>query len=73
MLCSGPQTFDPRDRFRGRQLFHRSGGGGWFWDDSSTFYLLCSVHGILQARVLEWVAIPFSSGSSRRRDQTWIS
>ena len=32
-----------------------------------------SVHGILQARVLEWVAIPFSRGSSRPRDQTWVS
>ena len=29
-----------------------------------------SVHGILQARRLEWVAIPFSSGSSQPRDQT---
>ena len=29
-----------------------------------------SVHGILQARILEWVAIPFSRGSSRSRDQT---
>ena len=29
-----------------------------------------SVHGILQARILEWVAIPFSRGSSRPRDQT---
>ena len=29
-----------------------------------------SVHGILQARMLEWVAIPFSSGSSRPRFQT---
>ena len=28
-----------------------------------------SVHGILQARKLEWVAIPFSRGSSRLRDQ----
>ena len=28
-----------------------------------------SVHGILQARVLEWVAIPFSRGSSRPRDR----
>ena len=28
-----------------------------------------SVHGILQARVLEWVAIPFSRGSSQPRDQ----
>ena len=32
-----------------------------------------SVHGILQARLLEWVAIPFSRGYSRPRDQTWIS
>ena len=32
-----------------------------------------SVHRILQARVLEWVAIPFSRGSSRPRDQTWVS
>ena len=28
-----------------------------------------SVHGILQARILEWVAISFSRGSSRPRDQ----
>ena len=32
-----------------------------------------SVHGILQARILEWVAISFSRESSRPRDQTWIS
>ena len=32
-----------------------------------------SVHGILQARILEWVAIPFSRGSSRPRDQTQVS
>ena len=32
-----------------------------------------SVHGILQARTLEWVAIPFSRGSSRPRDQTQVS
>ena len=30
-----------------------------------------SVHGILQARILEWVAMPFSRGSSWPRDQTW--
>ena len=29
-----------------------------------------SVHGILQARILEWVAMPFSRGSSRRRERT---
>ena len=27
-----------------------------------------SVHGIFQARILEWVAIPFSRGSSGPRD-----
>ena len=32
-----------------------------------------SVHGILQARILEWGAIPFSRGSSRPRDQTQVS
>ena len=32
-----------------------------------------SVHGILQARILEWVAIFFSEGSSRPTDQTHIS
>ena len=31
-----------------------------------------SVYGILQARILEWVAIPFSGGSSRPRDGTRI-
>ena len=31
-----------------------------------------SVHGILQARILEWVAIPFSRGSSRPRDLTQV-
>ena len=32
-----------------------------------------SVHGIFQARVLEWVAISFSRGSPRPRDQTQVS
>ena len=32
-----------------------------------------SVHGILQARILEWVAISFSRGSSWPRDQTQVS
>ena len=32
-----------------------------------------SVHGILQTRILEWVPIPFSRGSSRPRDWTHIS
>ena len=32
-----------------------------------------SVHGILQARILEWVAISFSRGSSQPRDRTLVS
>ena len=32
-----------------------------------------SVHGILQARILEWVAIPFSNGSSWPRNWTQVS
>ena len=32
-----------------------------------------SIHEIFQARVLEWVAISFSRGSSQPRDQTWVS
>ena len=32
-----------------------------------------SVHGIFQARVLEWIAVSFSRGSSQPRDQTWVS
>ena len=32
-----------------------------------------SIHGILQARILEWVAISSSRGSSRPRDWTWVS
>ena len=33
-------------------------------------YTVC---GILQARILEWVAFPFSRGSSQPRDQTQVS
>ena len=32
-----------------------------------------SVHGILQARIVEWVAIPFSRGSFQPRNQTQVS
>ena len=31
------------------------------------------VHGILQARILEWVPVPFYRGSSQPRDQTQVS
>ena len=33
----------------------------------------CTVHGILQARILEWVAFSFSKESSQPRDQTQVS
>ena len=33
----------------------------------------CSVHGIIQARILEWAATPSFKGSSRPRDQAHIS
>ena len=32
-----------------------------------------NIHGILQARTLEWVAFPFSRGSSQPRDRTRVS
>ena len=32
-----------------------------------------TVHGILQARILDWVAIPFSRGSSQPRDWSKVS
>ena len=43
----------------------------WYPMDCSL--LGSSVHGIVQARVLEWVTISFSRGSSWPRDQTWAS
>ena len=33
----------------------------------------CTVHGILQGRILEWVAFPFSRGSSQSKDRTQVS
>jgi len=32
-----------------------------------------TVHGILQARILEWVGLPFCRRSSQPRDQTQVS
>ena len=32
-----------------------------------------TLHGILQARMLEWIAVPFSRGSSEARDRTQVS
>ena len=35
--------------------------------------MVYTVHGILQAKILEWAAFPFSRGSSQPRDQTQVS
>ena len=47
--------------------FEDGGGGGLvskLCPTLATPWLVSSVHGILQARILEWVAISFSRGSS---------
>ena len=41
--------------------------------DSLRPHGLYIVHGILQARILEWVAFPFSRGSSQPSDRTQVS
>ena len=41
--------------------------------DPLTPWIVSSVHGILQERILEWVAIPFSRGDSQPRGQTRVS
>ena len=58
---------------------------GWcqtlFMESQKSLLFLCklcdpmdyTVHGILQAKILEWVAIPFSGGSSQPRDRTQVS
>ena len=44
-----------------------------FWNPKNCSLPGSSVHGILQARILEWVAITFSRGFSQPRDQTQVS
>ena len=43
------------------------------WDPMDCSPPGSSVHWIVQARILEWVAIPFSGGSFRPRDRTEVS
>ena len=43
------------------------------WDPRDYSPPVSSVHGILQSRILEWVVIPFSRGSSQPRDWTQVS
>ena len=39
----------------------------------ATWWTDYTVHGIIQARILEWVAVPFSRGSSQSREWTQVS
>ena len=43
------------------------------WDPTDCSPPGSSLLGILQARILEWVAIPFSRVSSQHREQIWVS
>ena len=45
----------------------------WLWDPMDCSPPGSSVHGILQARILEWVAMPSSRESSQPKHQTCIS
>ena len=38
-----------------------------------TLWTIASVHGILQARILEWVAMPFARESSQPSNHTQVS
>ena len=70
--------------FHNSSVFHQitviTYGLEWWWFSVVSDSLLMlmdysppgsSVHGILQVRILEWVAIPFSRGFSQPRDRTW--
>ena len=45
----------------------------WLWDSMDYILPDSSVHGISQARILEWAAIPSSRESSQNRDRTCVS
>ena len=81
ILCSIGWLSDPwKDLVSTLLPQHRPRSGGCLWLSLSCVWLFCSpvdyslsgfsVHGIVQARILERVAISFSRGSSRTRNQT---
>ena len=75
-------SFLPGESRGQRSLVGYSPWGHTEWDTTERVTLLlllkvtlcdpvdCTVHGILQARILEWVAFPLSRGSSQSRDRT---
>ena len=72
--------FSPPPVFLGLLLCPWTWGIFFWWDPTFSCPTLCdpmdsslpssAVHGIFQARILEWAAISFSRGSSRARNQT---
>ena len=68
---------------RSQRVGHGSDWTGWCSELLQSCPTLCdpmvcslpasSVHGILQAGLLEWVAMPSCRGSSQPRDRTWVS
>ena len=56
---------------RGDRVWERI-RAGWKWKPLSHVRLYAA-HGIFQARILGWVAFPFSRGSSQPRNQTQVS
>ena len=56
------------------QLFKiRKADDFWWTSGRETFFMDYRVHGVLQARILEWVAFPCSSRSSQPSNQTGVS
>ena len=74
----------PTQQFKTTNIYHlaqflrvRNLEAAWKWKSLSHVWLYdpmaYTVHGILQVRILEWVALPFSRGSSQPRDRTQVS
>ena len=60
--CHFPKSSHPLPLPQSKKLFY-----------TSVSLLLSHVHGIFEARILEWVAISSSRGSSQPRYWTWVS
>ena len=68
MLSKTVYLFPTRERNRCSSLSRV-----WLFVTSWTVTHQTSVRGILQAGILQWIAIPFCKGSSQPRDWTWVS
>ena len=64
-ISSSPQTFCTREGFCGRQFFQGLEVGGWFWGDSNTLHLLCTLFQLLLSQLH-----PRSSGIRSQRLET---